>query len=163
MAEEDEKPEFLRRKVDQKSLGEMLETLSKKRERIRETTLAKEVRGLLEEINQVALKGAGRASTSYGEEPEDTVFGLGWKGKTTPMKTVEIQFKTPLRLQTFPFHLSIRPFRQESEDWLRFKVTANYTGSDEDVEVGVTDRIDISELKVLVRSQVENIRESSCR
>ena len=135
--------------------------LSRQRHRIAESPLTQSVRSLLDEINEKALKGEGLVSTSYGETPADTVFSVEWKSKTTPMKKVQIGNAT---FTALPLHISAEPYKAEGEDWLRFKVKANYTGKDEDeIDLGVTKNLNPDELKTIIEAQIEKIKESAER
>lgn len=161
MSEDDKEPLTFLGKPIPRSFEEGLGDLSRQKRRITESPLTQSVRTLLDEINQKALKGAGSISTSFGETPADTVFSIEWTGKTTPMKKVQIGNAT---FTALPLHISAKPFKAEGEDWLRFKVTANYTGKDEDeLELGVTEKLNADDLKTLIEEQIEKIRESAER
>jgi hypothetical protein len=157
MSEDDKEPLTFLGKPIPRSFEEGLDDLSKQRRRIKESPLVKNIRALLEGTNESVLSGSGRVATNYGETPADTTFSLEWKGEITPMKKVKFE---NINLLVFPFHLEVEAFKESDESNLRFKVRANY-GTEEDVEVGITEHLLTDEVKPIIESQVENIRESS--
>ncbi len=143
-------------------LEEFLSRLSKRRELERESPITKEVRELMDEINKETLRGKGNfvVVQDVGGYPGEVTFQLSWEGAITKRQKQKVG---PLKLEVDPFHLNIRPFKDEESGSSRFKVTAKYEGGidDPDIELGMTTKLDIGELKTLVQGQMDNIRQSS--
>lgn len=145
---------------DDFDLTEVLRSISSTSRRIQETPLAQGVKELINEVNQEALEGEGAYNTTLGLVPTDTHFSLEWEGAITKKQQRMIYNFTVL---VNPFNLSIHSYKTEDE-FYGFKVTAKYVPGDvEAVEVGRTARLDIGELRPIVRGQIPNIRQAAQR
>lgn len=144
---------------DFSEISQGLERISRQREQIRQSPIVLGVREIVRDINERALNGLGSPSL-IGVDFEDLTFNLEWEGEHTKMREDKELFNITVKIA--PFNLTIKPVRVEGEDWLRFKITANYTGEEEDIiEVGITDRLDPEQIRPILEAQIDAIRESA--
>jgi hypothetical protein len=149
-------------KEDDLNLVEMLKGISRKEQRIKETSITQGVRTLMNEVNREALEGSGEFSAVLGEQPTDTIFSLAWEGTVTKKQEVVIGDQQFTFLVN-PFNLSISSYPTEG-GFSGFRVTAKYLPGDvEHVEVGRTGRLDLGELKPIIRGQIPNIKQAAQR
>jgi len=139
----------------------------RKRRRIEDTPLARGVEMLVNDINERALDDKGEVKMGVGiregEGVLDTIFTLDWEGAKTKRRGILRSGRVVLTSGN-PFHIHVSPFQNNPDGFLQFRVTANYQGPDtEDIEVGMTNKLDLSELKELLETQIDMIRQSSQR
>lgn len=143
---------------DFRELSEGLGNIRRQREQVGDSPVVISVREMLAQINQDVLGGKAHNFLSGGDF-DDLEFSLAWEGEYTKNRNVKL---FNIEVQVSPFSLTVKPVRLEGEDWLRFKVTANYTGEEDSVtEIGITERLDPEQLKPILESQIDAIKESA--
>ena len=144
---------------DFREVSEGLRDISRQREKVRNSPVVISVSEMLAQINKGILGGKALNLLS-GAGFEDLEFSLAWEGEHTKSRTVRVF--NHLDKQVAPFNLIVKPVRLEGEEWLRFQVTANYSGEKEgSVSLGLTERLEPEELKQILDTQINVIRESS--